>query len=133
MERLREVSASGCTGIGNRRSNFESRDGRAKDVNVRILTARFASPGIDTQATGLKSGRAMWLRARQFEFQFPRPAMLMGIVNVTPDSFSDGGKFFDPGRAVEQALRLVEEGALEKVRKSKPSRYRTVTASDRLL
>jgi dihydropteroate synthase len=53
----------------------------------------------------------MWLRARQFEFQFPRPAMLMGIVNVTPDSFSDGGKFFDPHRAVEHALQLIAEGA----------------------
>jgi dihydropteroate synthase len=51
------------------------------------------------------------LRARQFEFQFPRPAMLMGIVNVTPDSFSDGGKFFDASRAVEHALHLVGEGA----------------------
>ncbi len=37
--------------------------------------------------------------------------MIMGIVNVTPDSFSDGGKFLDTGRAVEHALRLVEEGA----------------------
>jgi dihydropteroate synthase len=53
----------------------------------------------------------MRLCARQFEFQFPRPAMLMGIVNVTPDSFSDGGKFFDPSRAVEHALQLVAEGA----------------------
>lgn len=36
---------------------------------------------------------------------------LMGIVNVTPDSFSDGGSFFDPTRAVEHGLRLVAEGA----------------------
>ena len=35
----------------------------------------------------------------------------MGIVNVTPDSFSDGGDFFKPERAVEHALRLVQEGA----------------------
>ena len=32
----------------------------------------------------------MLLRARQFEFRFSRPTLLMGIVNVTPDSFSDG-------------------------------------------
>ncbi len=38
-------------------------------------------------------------------------ARLMGIVNVTPDSFSDGGLFLDPGRAVEHARRLVDEGA----------------------
>ena len=35
----------------------------------------------------------------------------MGIVNVTPDSFSDGGRFFGPARAVEHGRRLVEEGA----------------------
>ena len=36
---------------------------------------------------------------------------IAGIVNVTPDSFSDGGKFLDTSRAIEHALRLVEEGA----------------------
>ena len=35
----------------------------------------------------------------------------MGIVNVTPDSFSDGGRFADPGRAVEHALAMVADGA----------------------
>ncbi len=38
-------------------------------------------------------------------------AVVMGVVNVTPDSFSDGGRFTDPVSAVEQALRLVAEGA----------------------
>jgi dihydropteroate synthase len=36
---------------------------------------------------------------------------IMGILNVTPDSFSDGGKFFDPDAAIKQAHQLVEEGA----------------------
>lgn len=35
----------------------------------------------------------------------------MGVVNVTPDSFSDGGQFLDAGRAVAHALQLVEQGA----------------------
>ena len=39
-----------------------------------------------------------------------RPAV-MGVLNVTPDSFSDGGEFFDPQRAVARALAMVEEGA----------------------
>ncbi len=38
-------------------------------------------------------------------------ARLMGIVNVTPDSFSDGGLFLDPEVAVDHALQLVDEGA----------------------
>jgi dihydropteroate synthase len=37
--------------------------------------------------------------------------LLMGIVNVTPDSFSDGGRYFDCEAAVAHAIRLVEEGA----------------------
>jgi dihydropteroate synthase len=39
------------------------------------------------------------------------PGMIMGIVNVTPDSFSDGGRYLDTGRAVEHALTLVTQGA----------------------
>ncbi len=37
--------------------------------------------------------------------------LIMGILNVTPDSFSDGGRFVDTGKAVEHAKRMVEEGA----------------------
>ena len=37
--------------------------------------------------------------------------LLMGILNVTPDSFSDGGLYIDPDRAVEHGLRMVDEGA----------------------
>jgi dihydropteroate synthase len=53
----------------------------------------------------------MILRAREFTFTFPRPALVMGIVNVTPDSFSDGGQFFDTKAAVTHALELVLQGA----------------------
>ncbi len=37
--------------------------------------------------------------------------LVMGVVNVTPDSFSDGGRFLDPAAAIAQARRLVAEGA----------------------
>ncbi len=37
--------------------------------------------------------------------------LIMGVVNVTPDSFSDGGVYFDRDRAVEHGLRLLDEGA----------------------
>src|SRR5688572_22585554 len=53
----------------------------------------------------------MVLRARNIQFVFPRPCLIMGVVNVTPDSFSDGGRFFDPGAAIEHGLRLAAEGA----------------------
>ena len=53
----------------------------------------------------------MIFRARLHEFRFPRGAVVMGILNVTPDSFYDGGKFNDLEAAVEQALKLQSEGA----------------------
>jgi dihydropteroate synthase len=53
----------------------------------------------------------MIFTARQFEFRFPRPALVMGVVNVTPDSFSDGGKYLTPDAAVAHALELVAQGA----------------------
>lgn len=37
--------------------------------------------------------------------------LIMGVVNVTPDSFSDGGRYLHPGRALEHALELVRQGA----------------------
>jgi len=53
----------------------------------------------------------MIFRAGRFEFVFPRPAMVMGVVNVTPDSFSDGGQCFDHAAAVAHGEELVREGA----------------------
>lgn len=43
--------------------------------------------------------------------QLGKRTLIMGVVNVTPDSFSDGGKFLDPDRAAEQALQLIQDGA----------------------
>src|SRR5262245_64020673 len=53
--------------------------------------------------------RIIW-HAKDRILEFGRPRV-MGIVNVTPDSFSDGGKFLDPAAAVSNALKLVEEVA----------------------
>jgi dihydropteroate synthase len=53
----------------------------------------------------------MIFRAREFKYIFPRPALVMGIVNATPDSFFDGGKFFDAGAAAAHALELIDQGA----------------------
>jgi dihydropteroate synthase len=53
----------------------------------------------------------MIFRTRQFTFRFPRPALVMGIVNVTPDSFSDGGQFAAEDAAVSHGLDLIQQGA----------------------
>ena len=50
------------------------------------------------------------LHVKGRNYRFDR-AWLMGIVNVTPDSFYDGGAFLDPERAIEYGLQLAEDGA----------------------
>ena len=45
------------------------------------------------------------------EFPLGEKSYVMGILNVTPDSFSDGGKYNDIERALKQADKMVEEGA----------------------
>jgi dihydropteroate synthase len=49
------------------------------------------------------------LRCGRFELGLERP-LVMGVVNVTPDSFSDGGKYLDPQAAISHARRLIDEG-----------------------
>src|SRR5437773_5294869 len=56
------------------------------------------------------------MRGRQWKigdriFDLSRQGLIMGILNVTPDSFSDGGQFFTVNKAVEHGLRMAAEGA----------------------
>jgi len=60
--------------------------------------------------TRIASSASPVLRCGRFTLSLARP-LIMGVVNVTPDSFSDGGRFFDPADAIEHAMRLAEEGA----------------------
>lgn len=53
---------------------------------------------------------ASFLECGRFRLSLDRP-LVMGILNVTPDSFSDGGQYASPERAVEQAQRMIAEGA----------------------
>ncbi len=70
----------------------------------------------ETSSSHLADGLARGCRVDRWQLrsqalQLPKRPLLMGIVNVTPDSFSDGGRFFEPQRAVERALQLADEGA----------------------
>jgi len=69
--------------------------------------------------------QAKWSRARKMtetipsydmawgghRLSFGPHTLIMGVLNVTPDSFSDGGRFFETGRAVDQGLKLIADGA----------------------
>ena len=50
-------------------------------------------------------------KVRNRTFALGSKPLVMGVVNVTPDSFSDGGRWLDTSAAVEHALRLVAQGA----------------------
>jgi dihydropteroate synthase len=56
-------------------------------------------------------GRATAWQLRTRTLALPRRPLVMGILNVTPDSFSDGGKFASPGAAIDHALQLADAGA----------------------
>ncbi|NNG04092.1 MAG: dihydropteroate synthase [Inquilinus sp.] len=82
--------------------------------------ARASGTLAEAEAWGAAEGVAAGLADRLARLTAPRPVpgpadaalpRLMGVVNVTPDSFSDGGDFADPGRAIEHGLALLEEGA----------------------
>ncbi|MBD3348058.1 MAG: dihydropteroate synthase [Candidatus Eisenbacteria bacterium] len=51
------------------------------------------------------------VRARRHELRLGERAHIMAVLNVTPDSFSDGGEFLQPSEALDHALRMADEGA----------------------
>jgi dihydropteroate synthase len=73
------------------------------------LATRAAAVASAVAGAGLGQGRASWTLPRS-RLPLGR-TLVMGIVNVTPDSFSDGGRFLDPERAIEHGLLLAREGA----------------------
>jgi dihydropteroate synthase len=69
-------------------------------------TATSATRAATTAPPGISLLTGLLAKARTHA----RP-LIMGVLNVTPDSFSDGGRFLQPPAAIEQARRLVAEGA----------------------
>ncbi|MFQ6617598.1 MAG: dihydropteroate synthase, partial [Fidelibacterota bacterium] len=59
----------------------------------------------------LKKGERNILDCRGYTLDLSRKTHIMGILNVTPDSFSDGGEFLNPEEAVEHAMKMRDEGA----------------------
>jgi dihydropteroate synthase len=51
------------------------------------------------------------IRCRKRTFTLGKQTLLMGVLNVTPDSFSDGGLFFDREKAIARGMKMIEEGA----------------------
>ena len=73
-------------------------------ASVGVADAIIRSLSVATWGAGV-------LQLGRFRLDLGRRIAVMGILNVTPDSFHDGGRYFDPERAVERGLAMVEEGA----------------------
>ncbi len=82
----------------------------------------------------LEGRRPFELECRGKILSIGRRTLIMGILNVTPDSFSDGGIFSDPGRAVDRAMQMREEGAdiIDLGGESTRPGYRPVSAGEEL-
>ncbi|MEX2141715.1 MAG: dihydropteroate synthase [Pirellulales bacterium] len=63
------------------------------------------------QSSHTAASRSTSWRLRTRTVEFGKRPLVMGIVNVTPDSFSDGGRFFGEAAAIDHALQLVRDGA----------------------
>lgn len=59
----------------------------------------------------MKPRKTFHLKLRSAILALGSRTLIMGVLNVTPDSFSDGGKFFDPQKAVDHALKMQRDGA----------------------
>ena len=51
------------------------------------------------------------LRNKNKSVRLGRKTLIMGVLNVTPDSFSDGGRFLESGKAIQRGLKMIQEGA----------------------
>lgn len=77
---------------------------KAQPFGLKTLAAEIAS------LLEAEKGKARWeIPGRVFDLE--KKVLVMGIVNVTPDSFSDGGDLADREKALDAALRMVDEGA----------------------
>jgi dihydropteroate synthase len=79
-------------------------------MSTRIVTPNAAVPRVRARKPA-GGGGPSYLALRRGRLPLGRRTYVMGILNVTPDSFSDGGRFLAPRRAVARALEMAEEGA----------------------
>lgn len=73
-------------------------------------------PGLETIAEAIEQQifhepKGLTLKLCSKDYHWERTPVIMGILNITPDSFSDGGQWYDPERALEHALEMVHQGA----------------------
>src|SRR3989442_15574804 len=101
-----------CKGCLRRRRTSRIRRERLARLNLHPFLSSFRERG-PKPASGFFMSAAVTaqsLRCGRFLLALDRP-LVAGVVNVTPDSFSDGGNTLEPGAAIAHAQRLMDEGA----------------------
>lgn len=100
------VKATGAI-ISGTRADFERLIGKLKNQSFGLpQVASDLEEALQNSLTGVFE-----MEGRTKKWRLGERTLIMGVLNVTPDSFSDGGRFFDRERAVERALEMAEEGA----------------------
>lgn len=88
-------------------------DEQLQQLCSKLMQQSFELPALAAELEVLLANASVspksWKTARR-ELALTRP-LIMGILNVTPNSFSDGNRFFDPEHAIDRALEMVEQGA----------------------
>ncbi len=106
----RRAGAVACSGPSGANSSLWLRGARAAVIDACERAANEpAECALDALAAYPK--RRFKLRLRSGALRLGPEALVMGVLNVTPDSFSDGGRFDDVSRAVDHALEMQEQGA----------------------
>jgi erythronate-4-phosphate dehydrogenase len=86
--------------------------GKLRGIGFKCDAESSARPAVNPQSAIIppqsQSAALQWPAGR---LDFSPGCLIMGILNVTPDSFSDGGEFFEFGRAVDRGLNMAREGA----------------------
>ncbi len=91
--------------------------GTLKQFNTLVDKLKYQSFGLPEVGESISAAlensrrRSFAFKGRTRQWELGRRTLIMGILNVTPDSFSDKGLFFDKAAAVQRALEMVSEGA----------------------
>lgn len=91
--------------------------GTIKQILAMVIKIEKQPFGLNSIAANIRellkniSQKEYILKTFRREIQLGKKTLIMGILNVTPDSFSDGGLFYSQQRAIERGLQMVDEGA----------------------
>lgn len=82
-----------------------------RKLRVQPFGLKKVAAQIETILQGLEQSGERLILANGRELQLGRRTLIMGILNITPDSFSDAGRYLEPAQAVKRALEMAAEGA----------------------